>query len=82
MSRRKQLTYLTQPEIDRFMKAATELHRACCAPIISPSCDHSRALTKLNAAIVTAIEAVTGDKSAFDGDPEGGTASVQKTGCQ
>jgi hypothetical protein len=63
MSRRKQLTYLTQPEIDRFMKTATELHRACCAPIISPQCDHSRALTELNAAIVTAIEALTGDKA-------------------
>jgi hypothetical protein len=34
MSRHKKLTYLTQPEIDRFMKAATELHRACCAPVI------------------------------------------------
>jgi hypothetical protein len=41
MSRRKKLTYLTQPEIDWFMKAATELHSACCDPIISPSCDHS-----------------------------------------
>jgi hypothetical protein len=63
MSRRKKLTHLTQPEIDRFMKAATELHRACCEPIIAPSCDHSRALTELNAAIVTAIEAVTGNKA-------------------
>ena len=45
------------------MKAATELHRACCAPVIAPSCDHSRALTELNAAIVTAIEAVTGDNA-------------------
>jgi hypothetical protein len=64
MSRRKKLTYLTQPEIERFIKAATELHRACCDPIISPSCDHSSALTELNATIVTAIEAVTGDKAA------------------
>jgi hypothetical protein len=63
MSRRNKLTYLTQPEIDRFMKAATELHRACCAPVIAPSCDHSRALTELNAAIVKAIEVVTGDKA-------------------
>jgi hypothetical protein len=45
------------------MKAATVLDRACCDPIISPSCEHSRALTELNAAIVTAIEAVTGDKA-------------------
>ena len=59
----QQLTYLTQPQIERFMNAATELHRACCDPIIAPSCDHSRALTELNAAIVTAIEAVTGDKA-------------------
>jgi hypothetical protein len=63
MSRHKKLTYLTQPEIDRFMKAATELHRACCDPIMSPSCDHSRALTELNAAVVTTIEAITGDKA-------------------
>jgi hypothetical protein len=63
MSRRKQLTYLTELEIDRFMKAAMELRCACCDPVIGPSCDHSRALKKLNAAIVTAIEAVTGDKA-------------------
>jgi hypothetical protein len=63
MSRHKKLTYLTQPEIDRFMKAATELHRACCAPVIAPSSDHSRALTEMNAAVVTAIEAITGDKA-------------------
>jgi hypothetical protein len=37
MSRRKKLTYLTQPEIERFMQAATELHRARRAPIIAPS---------------------------------------------
>jgi hypothetical protein len=63
MSGRKKLTYLTQPEIERFMKAATELHRACCDPLLSPRCDHSRALTELNAVIVTAIEAVTGHKA-------------------
>ncbi len=81
MSRRKQLTYLTQPEIDRFVKAATELHRACCAPIIAPSCDHSRALTKLNAAIVTAIEAVTGDKAPWMHTPRAELQSGHKTGC-
>jgi hypothetical protein len=47
MSRRKKLTYLTHPEVERFMMAATELHRACCDPLISPQCDHSRALTEL-----------------------------------
>jgi hypothetical protein len=30
---------------------------------MSPSCDYARALTVLNAAIVTAIEAVTGGKA-------------------
>jgi hypothetical protein len=44
----KRKRYLTQPEVDRFMKAATELHRACCGPIIAPSCDQSRALTELH----------------------------------
>jgi hypothetical protein len=63
MSRRKKLNYLTQRQIERFMNAETVLHRACCDPPISPQCDHSRALTELNAAIVTAIEAVTGDKA-------------------
>jgi hypothetical protein len=43
------------------MQAATDLHRACCAPVIAPNSDQARALTELNAAIVTAIEAVTGD---------------------
>ena len=62
MSRHKKLTYLTQPEVERFMQAATELHRACCDPVIAPSCDHSRALTELNAGIVTAIAVVTGDR--------------------
>ncbi|WP_353646665.1 hypothetical protein [Mesorhizobium sp. WSM2239] len=63
MSGRKQPTQLTQPEVARFMSAATELHRACCGPIISPQCDHSWVLTELNTAIATAIEAVTGDKA-------------------
>jgi hypothetical protein len=43
MSRRKQLTYFTQPEIDRFMKAATELHRAFCDPLIRLSSTMPRA---------------------------------------
>ena len=61
MSRRKKPTQLTRPEVERFLSAATELHRACCGPIIAPSSAHSRALTELNAAIVRAIEAITGD---------------------
>ena len=63
MSRRKQPTHLTQPEVARFMSAAKELHCACCRPIIAPSSTHSRALADLNAATITAIEAVTGDKA-------------------
>jgi hypothetical protein len=39
MSRPKQLTYLTQPENDRFMKAATELHPPLLRSLISPSCE-------------------------------------------
>lgn len=61
MSRRKKPTQLTPPEVERFMTAAMELHRACCGPVIAPSSVHSRALTALNAAIVSAIEAITGD---------------------
>jgi hypothetical protein len=56
MSRHKKLIYLTPPQIERFMKVATELHRACCDPLMSPQCEHSRALTELNAAIVTALK--------------------------
>jgi hypothetical protein len=81
MSRRKKLTYLTQPEIDRFMNAATELDRACCAPLIAPSCDHPRALTALNAAIVTAIEAVTGDKASWMQTPPAYLHPSVKPGC-
>jgi hypothetical protein len=55
MSRHKKLTHLTQPEVERFMQAATELHRACRDPVIAPSCDHSRARTELNAGIVTRL---------------------------
>jgi hypothetical protein len=63
MSRRKQPTQLTRPEVERLMQAAMELHRACCGPIITPSGAHSRVLTELNQAIIVAIEAITGDKA-------------------
>jgi hypothetical protein len=61
MPRLKHPTQLTQAEVERFMSAATELHRACCAPLIALSSTHSRALTELNQATVVAINAITGD---------------------
>jgi hypothetical protein len=63
MSRRKQLTRLTPPEVERFIQPATELHKACCGPVIAPASDHARALTRLNQEIIVAIEAITGDKA-------------------
>jgi hypothetical protein len=60
---RKKPTHLTQPEVERFMSAATELHRACCGPLIAPSSVHSRALTELNQAIIMAIEVITGQQA-------------------
>jgi hypothetical protein len=56
--------------LSRCPEAATELHCACSGPIIAPSCDHFRALTELNAAIVTASEAVTGDKAPWMQTPK------------
>jgi hypothetical protein len=35
MSRRKKLTYLTQPRSSGSWNAATELHRTCCDPVIA-----------------------------------------------
>jgi len=42
------------------MQAATELNRACCDPLIAPACEHARALTELNQAIIVAIETIMG----------------------
>jgi hypothetical protein len=60
MVRRKKKTSLSAAEIERFVLDARRLHNTICAPLISPYCEHQRALRKLNDAIHLAVEEVTG----------------------
>lgn len=62
-SRRKKPTSLSPAEVERFLAAATELHRACTDPLIAPSSQHYAALSELNAAVVKAFREVTGQEA-------------------
>ena len=57
--RRNKRTELSEPEIERFLDAATALHRACCDPLIAAWSEHGHAMADLNTAICEAILAVT-----------------------
>lgn len=61
MPYQKHQAKLSDAQLERFIAAATELHLACCQPLISPSGAHYRALTDLNQAVCEAIRAVTGE---------------------
>jgi hypothetical protein len=45
---------LSEPEIARFLEAATALHMACCEPRFAPWSEHFQALDDVNQAICTA----------------------------
>lgn len=53
-------TQLTAAEIERFLKAATELHLACCQPRLRTDAPAYRTLSDLNSATCDAIREVTG----------------------
>ena len=56
MGRHRKSTKLTAPELARFLDAATELHNACCHPLLATSSDTYRALRDLNLTICNTIE--------------------------
>ncbi|HEV2897290.1 MAG TPA: hypothetical protein VGX71_05495 [Pseudaminobacter sp.] len=60
MSHRKKLRHLTQPEIEQFLLDAERLNKTICRPSISPQCEHSHSLQKLNEALILAILEITG----------------------
>lgn len=56
MGRRAKSKHINSAEAERFMKAATELHDACCRPLLDVQSEHYRALRDLNQAICATIK--------------------------
>ncbi len=56
---------LTAAELEAFVAAATELHRACCRPILRSGTTQGRVLTDLNTHVCKAIAEVTGAPPAW-----------------
>jgi len=52
---------MSEAERDRFIRAAIELHEACCAPHLDVRSDHYRTLSELNEQIVGSLQVITGE---------------------
>lgn len=57
-TRRKKPQQLNDREVEAFVEAADNFHRVLVRPLISPYCEHYRALDVLNAALTQAVLAV------------------------
>ncbi|RWK37358.1 MAG: hypothetical protein EOR46_25940 [Mesorhizobium sp.] len=51
---------LSEAQVARFLADAERLHKSLTQPLISPSCDHYRALVALNQALLQTVKEVTG----------------------
>mgnify|MGYP000937046958 CR=1 FL=1 len=60
-TRRKKPQRLNQREIEALVAAADDFHRVLMRPLISPFCEHYRALAALNEALMQTILAVSGE---------------------
>ncbi|MER9968124.1 hypothetical protein [Mesorhizobium sp. M0060] len=65
MARTKPSKQLSQAEIERFMSAAEDLHTSIVRPLISPTCDHYRALRAVHEALLKSVKDITGKDAAF-----------------
>ena len=54
-TRRKKPDRLNDREIEMFVAAADDFHKVLVRPLISPFCDHYRALGALNDALMQAV---------------------------
>ncbi|MER8528263.1 hypothetical protein NKH25_18525 [Mesorhizobium sp. M1272] len=65
MTRHRYPKQLSPAEIARFLEDAEKLHKTLVRPLISPSCDHHRALVTLNQVLLQTVEQVTGLPASF-----------------
>ena len=65
MARTKLSKQLSQPEIERFLVAAEALHRSVVQPLLSPGCDHFRALQEAHGAMLKTVKDITGKDAPF-----------------
>ena len=65
MARTKLSKQLSQAEIDRFLVEAERLHKSIVQPLISPMCDHYRALQAVHQALLKSIREITGKEAPF-----------------
>ncbi|MCV3210019.1 hypothetical protein OHD62_19445 [Mesorhizobium sp. YC-39] len=65
MARTQPSKQLSQAEIERFMSAAEGLHKSIVQPLISPSCEHYRALREVHEALLKSVKDITGRDAAF-----------------
>ena len=65
MVRRNKPKQLSGPDLERFLKASSELHMAIVRPLTSPQCDHYRSMRDLHEALLKAVKDVTGKDADF-----------------
>lgn len=65
MARTKPSLQLSQAEIARFLVAAEALHKSVVSPLLSPNCDHYRALHRTQEALLKTVRDITGQDAAF-----------------
>lgn len=58
MARHKHPKQLSEADIERLLADAEKLHKTITRPLISPSCDHHRALVALNQALLQTVKEV------------------------
>jgi integrase len=56
---------LSQAEIERFLADAERLHKTILRPLISPQCEHYRALQALHEALLKTVKDITGNDAPF-----------------
>jgi hypothetical protein len=59
-TRRKKPTALTNQEIAELLDEAERFHGVLCRPLIHPSCEHYRMLSRLNEAVHDMVREITG----------------------
>lgn len=65
MARTKLSKQLSQAEIERFLSEAERLHKSIVQPLLSPSCEHYRALQNTHEALLKTVRDITGKDAPF-----------------
>lgn len=65
MARIKLSKQLSQAETELFLTEAERPHQSIVGPLISPSCEHFRALQNTHEVLLKAVKEITGKDAAF-----------------